>query len=74
VACPLNCKCEAACHTVPLFCNVPREQKDALGYADSARDEHCANHASPLFHELLSPQLLRKYFYKFWNLASFVLA
>jgi hypothetical protein len=64
VAYPLNCKCESACHPVPLFCNVPREQKDALGYADSARDKHCANHSTPLCPELLSPQPLGKYFYK----------
>jgi hypothetical protein len=50
VACPLNCKCEAACHPVPLFCNVPRAQKDALGYANSARDKHCAYHATLAHH------------------------
>jgi hypothetical protein len=52
VACPLNCKCGVAWHPVPLLCNVPRAQKDALGYADSTRDKHCANHVtiySPLF-------------------------
>jgi hypothetical protein len=28
---------------IPLLYNMPRAQKGALGYADSARDKHCAN-------------------------------
>jgi hypothetical protein len=39
---------------IPVLCNMPRAQKNTLGYAGSARDEHCANHVTPLCPELLS--------------------
>jgi hypothetical protein len=31
---------------VPVLCNVPRAQKDALGCEDSAKGKHCANHVT----------------------------
>jgi hypothetical protein len=47
-----------ACHPVLVLCNVPRAQKDALEYADSASDKHCAHHAI-LFETLIHFEELR---------------
>jgi hypothetical protein len=31
---------------LPVLCNLPRAQMDALGREDSARGKHCANYVN----------------------------